>query len=135
MNIYWHTWRRGFDFAGRSSRKEYWTFTIITGCAIYGLLALALTGNDYTQMFLVLVVAALALFGIIPALSVTVRRLRDAGLSTAPLWVTLSVTLIHRLSPEDSPVYFVMGIADMIMSIIMVILLLQKSVEPGYASS
>lgn len=135
MSIYWHTWRRGFDFAGRSSRKEYWTFTIITGCVLYGLLALAFIGNDYTQMFLVLVVAALALFGIIPALSVTVRRLRDAGFGTAPLWVTLCVTLLHRISPEDSSLYFVLGIADMIMSIIMIILLVQKSTKPGYASS
>ena len=135
MNIYWHTWRRGFDFAGRASRKEYWTFTIITGCALYGLLTLAYTGTDYTQMFLVLVVAALALFGIIPALSVTVRRLRDAGFSTIPLWATVCVTIVHRLSPENSEMEFLTRIVDICMSIVMIILLTRRSAEPRSASS
>ena len=86
-------------------------------------------------MFLVLVVAALALFGIIPALSVTVRRLRDAGFSTIPLWATVCVTIVHRLSPENSEMEFLTRIVDICMSIVMIILLTRRSAEPRSASS
>lgn len=86
-------WKRYFDFHGRASRSEYWyavlgaiilmiLFLIISGIAMGALLTLS--GNEGTLlgialMYLLLLVPML--YGIIPGISLMVRRLHDIGLS------------------------------------------------------
>ncbi|MFN5464967.1 MAG: DUF805 domain-containing protein [Cyanobacteriota bacterium] len=67
-------WQRAFDYAGRSSRPEYWWFYLAN--LIVGLL-LALLGNASDFFIRILMVYAVA--SLFPNLAITIRRLRDSG--------------------------------------------------------
>lgn len=79
--------RRYSDFEGRSSRTEYWLFTLLSVLVWTGLFTIALIGDlmmpDYAASPLpwVIIVALIAwIVGtFIPSLAVTVRRLHDTG--------------------------------------------------------
>ena len=81
--MYFQAWRRYFDFLGVATRSEYWTFTLIN-LAIHLLLAIVAfsTGTVENDMFrpniVVFAWVAFAVLTIIPALAVTIRRVRDA---------------------------------------------------------
>lgn len=80
---------RYFDFSGRSSRMEYWMFTLFGSMVAFIGLALFFTmGFDRTTeeanffgWFLGVAAIMWIVFSIIPSISVTVRRLHDSGLS------------------------------------------------------
>jgi hypothetical protein len=67
--------QRCFDFKGRSARAEYWQFAALylLSCVIAYLLDLAFSGPYATPTLTILV----WLVGIVPNLSVSVRRLHD----------------------------------------------------------
>lgn len=89
-------WANTFDYKGRASRKEYW-FPFIIQC----LIALAAAGLLYASLSVTsgglwFCLGAFALLGylvlsFLPWLSLTVRRLRDAGKSG---WWTLLVLVV-----------------------------------------
>ena len=71
------------DFRGRAGRAEYWWFTLFV--AIVSLIALTFDALARTGFYSIV----WNLGVLLPALAVTVRRLRDAGLHWA--WVLLAL--------------------------------------------
>ncbi len=92
--MYFQAWRKYFDFLGDATRTEYWTFTLIN-LAIHLLLAIlffstAPTQDDMLQLNVVAYVwIAFALLTIIPALTVAIRRVRDA--TGTGLWILIGL--------------------------------------------
>lgn len=94
-------WKKGFTFAGRSSRSEYWwvalscDFISFAALVIYFVVAFAGESGDGgtgVGTGAVVIVLALAIWGLIimiPFLSLTVRRLHDANLSGGAWFVCL----------------------------------------------
>jgi uncharacterized membrane protein YhaH (DUF805 family) len=80
---------RYFDFSGRSSRMEYWMFSLFgTIVVIVGITLFMMLGYDaatedanFFGWFVGVLGIMWILFSIIPSISVTVRRLHDAGFS------------------------------------------------------
>lgn len=108
---YFTAWRRAFDFLGDSTRTEYWTFTLIN--IVIGLvlgLGFVATGGDAGGVGLLFVLLAGVFFlaQIIPGISVTIRRVRDAtgtGLWTLLIFVPLVgglIILVITLMPTSS---------------------------------
>ena len=104
-------WRRAFDFLGDSTRTEYWTFTLIN--IVIGLilgLGFAATGQDGDGISLIFPLLGIVFFlaVIIPGLSVTIRRVRDA--TGSGLWFLLIfvpfvgglIILVITLMPTSS---------------------------------
>ena len=94
---YFTTWKKAFKFEGRSSRKDYWFFVLITFLiyivsvicsAIQGLLYQYsyATGNSFLEILsyslsIFLIVPLIILLGSVwVALPLTVRRIRDVGM-------------------------------------------------------
>lgn len=75
--------RRMGDFTGRSSRSEYWYFFLLNSMILSSAAAVELAGAPQ----IVSVVASIwTLVALVPALSLFIRRLRDAGYSP---WMSL----------------------------------------------
>ena len=87
-------YKRYFDFAGRSRRKEYWMFTLLWVLVLIGCGALMLAGIPWGRTGTAssgppgpLLWVGLTLFGlfflgsIIPSIAITVRRFHDQNLS------------------------------------------------------
>jgi uncharacterized membrane protein YhaH (DUF805 family) len=81
---YLHAWKKPFDISGRSQRKEYAYFFVVTvliGCALLG--AGSAFGSDEmqtmtpTRVLMGLFFAAI----IVPRFTLTIRRLHDVGIS------------------------------------------------------
>jgi uncharacterized membrane protein YhaH (DUF805 family) len=105
MHYYFVAWRRAFDFSGRSTRPEFWFFILFNMIAVF-LLALFFTlmgtflsinGNTAEMPVYVFGVASL-----LPALSVSWRRLHDRGISgwwnVAPLGLYILLACIMKLN-------------------------------------
>lgn len=79
MNAYFDGMRRYFNFSGRSTRSQYWLFSI--GVIVLGIIGVvldaAVLGSSTPAGFTALVYVA----HLIPSLAVTVRRLHDADKS------------------------------------------------------
>ena len=82
MHAYLNAWKNAFNFSGRASRSEYWSFTL-GNCAIALTLmtgaVLTSTAQNLSPLFLVSQLFVLAT--IVPGLAVAVRRLHDTGRS------------------------------------------------------
>lgn len=89
MNSFIKVLRESFNFSGRSRRKEYWMFILITFIISILLtiteMALGLEINEEIGIL----TALFSLILLIPSLSVTVRRLHDTGKSG--WWILLSL--------------------------------------------
>lgn len=81
MTAYFDAFRRYFDFSGRSTRSQYWLFTLFYAIILFA--ALMLDGALETDPTgeVPIIAAFVQLAHIIPALSVTVRRLHDTDRS------------------------------------------------------
>ncbi|MBW9090039.1 DUF805 domain-containing protein [Rhizobium wenxiniae] len=79
MNAYFDGMRRYFSFSGRSTRSQYWLFSLTV--VVLGIIAVvldaAVLGSPKPAAFTALVYVA----HLIPSLAVTVRRLHDADKS------------------------------------------------------
>jgi uncharacterized membrane protein YhaH (DUF805 family) len=68
--------RRYFDFSGRSTRSQFWMFTLIV--LVFGIMAIvldaAVLGSSEPSLFSAIVYLA----HLIPSIAVTVRRLHDS---------------------------------------------------------
>ena len=94
IRSYLSAWKKSFDFKGKSTRKEYWQFLIFNSIIFGVLFLLILIGayysNDFDSLpiaisrilFPIYAIGFLTLFGSIwVALPLTVRRIRDVGMS------------------------------------------------------
>ncbi len=88
---------------GRAGRSEYWWFVLAYGLAGF---VLAMLGSAISSAFTVLAVIVW-LAGLLPMISVTVRRLHDTGRNGAWYWISLVpfvgglILLIFVLLPSD----------------------------------
>jgi uncharacterized membrane protein YhaH (DUF805 family) len=75
-----HGYRNAFNFSGRASRSEFWWFSLYYAIVIFGgaLLFGLLTTPDSMDVFALLFFLWVVV-NIVPQLSVSVRRLHDAG--------------------------------------------------------
>ena len=89
LKSYLSAWKKPFDFKGKSTRKEYWQFLILNAI-ILGFLVLigVLVGAAAAYSFPVAISTTLYLIGLLLifgsfwiALPLTVRRIRDVGMS------------------------------------------------------
>jgi len=80
------------SFGGRASRKEYWYFQLFLFLAALAgtivLFFLAALGGEMGAGFGILVLLAFSIFVFVPALSLTIRRLRDGGFHWALIFLT-----------------------------------------------
>ena len=91
IKSYLSAWKRSFDFKGKSTRKEYWQFlifnAIILGFAVLtGVLGAANKDSFPVTIsgafYIISIVCLLLIFGSLwIALPLTVRRIRDVGMS------------------------------------------------------
>ena len=97
---------RYFEFSGRSTRAEYWLFTLFTFCVVFACIMLGggmalLAGLESEEAMLqaltsfpILLIMIFAFFSFIPALAVTVRRFHDAGFSG---WVYVGLIILSLI--------------------------------------
>lgn len=76
-------WEKSFDFSGRSTRGDYWWFALAHFIVLVAVNIASLLGRFFYALAVVYMIAA-----IIPSLSLTIRRLRDAGKHWA--WIFIS---------------------------------------------
>lgn len=91
MRRYLNLWKRTFDYKGVSDRAEYRVPLIVTALLAAATAALWWIGTaEYSRGLMAAGVVTGALFTahVVPMVSLTVRRLRDAG--KKPLWAALS---------------------------------------------
>lgn len=113
-------------FSGRSTREEYWMFTLI-----YLVVYLALSGIAFllnSEIFSTLL-AILSLGVIVPSLSITARRLHDVGRSG---WV--------QLAPYIGMIFAIIGmfqesqalmLGGMILMLVLLVVLMVFLVTPS----
>ena len=100
MYYYFMALKKAFDFKSRSSRKEFWMFSLYNGFFIMLLLffgvvnvaALRIGSSLHNDTVRVIPVALLCLYGlavILPALAITIRRLHDSGRSGFWIFINL----------------------------------------------
>ena len=77
-------WKRSFDYTGRSDRGDYWWFVLANVIISVVLLLTSNISNFFGWIYSVWTVAT-----IVPSLSLTVRRLRDAGKHWAWMFIQL----------------------------------------------
>ncbi len=88
MSWFLLAWQRTGEFSGRSRRKEFWYFQLFSWGPIYLLVACALIFGpaiiaepNKTARIVFGIYGLYMILAIIPSISITVRRLHDAGLS------------------------------------------------------
>ena len=109
-------WRKSFTYGGKATRAEFWWWYLVNFIASMVLAGIK-TNSDFSNLglttefigTLVSLLISLYFFGqIFPALSISVRRLRDAGKNWA--WIFLNLIpfigfvwyLIIMCQPSDS---------------------------------
>ena len=104
MNEFWTVIRRWRDFAGRSSRREFWMYTLVIFIAsiVLGVVDGFLFGafepapeGEAVIMPIVSFSNAFSLITFIPGLSVSVRRLHD--INRTGWWLLIALTVIGLL--------------------------------------
>lgn len=89
---YFDTMLRYFEFAGRSSRTQYWVYTLVSLLLLFGALYVDIAVLGYFRPG-VSGLGPLTLFcvfiHIVPNITVTVRRLHDSGRSGWWYWICL----------------------------------------------
>ncbi len=100
------------EFSGRSRRAEYWSFVLINGLILIALELLALTlggdgdgGLSVLGIVLFVILAAYALFVLIPSLALQWRRYQDIGWPGAVSivgWFIPLLTLVVAFIPGNA---------------------------------
>ena len=88
LKSYLSAWKKPFNFRGKSTRKEYWQFLILNAIILVFLFFIGLLGATNDSSFLAAISTPLYLIGLLftfgslwIALPLTVRRIRDVGMS------------------------------------------------------
>ena len=86
-------WTKAFDFKGKSNRSDYWLGGVLANSIVYILLfiimGIAASINDILGGLFSDIFILYALGQIIPGLSISIRRLRDAGKEWAWIFINL----------------------------------------------
>ena len=91
LDAYINAWKKAFNFKGRSTRKDYWFFQLITGVLVLIMLAISLyipvllyeIDNEllYKLSEIGMIFYLLFIFGTAWVnIALTVRRIRDVGM-------------------------------------------------------
>ena len=99
--------KKSFTFAGRANRLEFWTYYIaylLVMLAISGISAVLAGVAEALGMIMGGIAFIVTIAGIIPLISVSVRRLHDLGLSGFWLWY---------LNPFGLPIIFIVYLLDL----------------------
>ncbi|WP_115016008.1 DUF805 domain-containing protein [Synechococcus sp. UW140] len=84
-------WRKSFTYGGTATRAEYWWFALVDAIVYVILLIIGTTVFNSTENGILLGLAVIyAIAQIFPSLSITIRRLRDAGKD----WVWIFINLV-----------------------------------------
>ena len=87
-------WRKSFTYGGKATRAEYWWFMLIDLVLYLGLIlafsGTAALGDRSTSLIIAPIVFIYAIAQTFPSLSITIRRLRDAGKE----WTWMFINLI-----------------------------------------
>jgi len=84
LDSYLTTFKKYFQFSGRATRGEFWTFTLLNTVIfiILGILGLVLGSVSSSLASLIgLIYGLFSLASLLPSLSVLIRRLHDTGRS------------------------------------------------------
>ncbi|ELB81140.1 TPA: DUF805 domain-containing protein [Enterococcus faecium] len=84
IQAYKQFWENSFNYKGKATRKEYWLVALMNALIGFGLgiaigLAGALNTSEIVLGSLIGVLIVYCLVVLVPSLSLSVRRLRDAG--------------------------------------------------------
>lgn len=104
-------WRRWKDFSGKTERFDYWfacfvhiglSFALMIACSIVFVAVFDMTAETSLYCFKI-VFTVYELISFVPILSMTVRRLRDAGYHRNTWWKLLipGVLAIAPFLPHD----------------------------------
>lgn len=123
LEAYGAFWRRGFtEWTGTSSRSEYWWSYLMTWiiATLFALLIVisTLSYNSFEAEIVFSPMSAILAFGLIifllasliPSISMTVRRLHDAGLSGWWILLLLLSLICEPLSIIISIVFFIFAV-------------------------
>ena len=84
-------WRKSFTYGGKATRAEFWWFALVDAIVYFVLLIIGITVFASTENGILLGLAVIyAIAQIFPSLSITIRRLRDAGKE----WVWIFINLV-----------------------------------------
>ena len=113
-------------FSGRSTREEYWMFTLIYFLSYIALSALAwLLNSDIFQILITI----LSLAVIVPSLSITARRLHDVGrsgwLQLAP-YIGMTFAMIGMFQESQ-----ILMLGGMILMLVLFVVLMVFLVTPS----
>ena len=80
MKEYLESWKRAFDFSGRSRRKEFWlpflvNIIIVTVCSVVGSI------SAVSAIIFMIILAIYVIAYLIPTIALIVRRFHDIGKS------------------------------------------------------
>ncbi|MBS1370399.1 MAG: DUF805 domain-containing protein [Lentisphaeria bacterium] len=82
---YLQPWKKYLTFAGRATRREFWSFTLVNTLLLWGGMAvLMFPGESGAGPLLIVLKCVFSFFWMVqqlPQLAVTVRRLHDTGCS------------------------------------------------------
>ena len=78
---YMGAWKHYFDFAGNTSRKDFWLFMLVHLCVSLVLIILDIWSTTIWQSNLGWLDLFYSLISFIPMLAIITRRLHDIGLS------------------------------------------------------
>mgnify|MGYP001463016399 CR=1 FL=1 len=116
LKSYLSAWKRPFDFNGLSNRKEYWSFNLLNIILIpilsyfiriiqgvLGNTAFLFLDNQFLSVFLFVLIKTFGIFAYLlvfgsmwSSIPLTVRRIRDAGMSWQWIFVAL-IPLVGNL--------------------------------------
>ena len=87
-------WTKAFDFKGKSNRSDYWLGGVLANFIVYILLfilsGIAASINETLGGLIGIIWILYSLGQIIPGLSISIRRLRDAGKE----WVWIFINFV-----------------------------------------
>lgn len=119
LEAYGAFWRRGFtEWAGTSSRSEYWwSFLMNWLISIFWVFLIVVSGfpiigGAWSPISMILSIGLILflLASLIPSISMTARRLHDAGLSAWWLLLLLLNLICEPLSIIISIVFFIFAV-------------------------
>lgn len=130
-------WRRYFDFKGYSSRKAYWTPTLIhiLVAIILGIALILCDVSDISWVVftMVTIVVLFSISLIIPQLALQVRRLHDINRKGFLVYVNLILGIATNFAHEGSALFNILNIVTFILSVWLFVYMLfrtQDHVEP-----
>jgi uncharacterized membrane protein YhaH (DUF805 family) len=118
--------RRYADFSGRSSRAEFWKWTLAFYVVIFVLIFLLIAAtrvSSIAALILGIVTAVFVIGCIIPNIAITIRRLHDTNRSGWWLGANVVLNVVQRIAgmSENRPAIIITGLAGAILGIVLLV--------------